>query len=621
MIKRCVFDKIGLLDEGFGIGFGEDIDFCIRAKRAGYKIGDICPQRVLEGKQYVFDFPIYHIGGKTVHQIPGWEAQVKENQDILKNRYGEKHDFVSVLKNVDGFFTEHDALMYRNLVDGIKNGIIVEIGSYLGTSALCVADICRKNGNKIYCVDTWNGSEEHQKGEGACLCDPKLLYQSFCENIQNYGYEDVVVPVRMDSVSAAKKFIAEKTKVDMVFIDGDHSYKSVSKDITMWEKTLVKDGVVSGHDIMWDSVKRSVLERYEINVYGNIWVKKRKKKRKEKIKVTAVIPTKGRYFSTLPSAILSVINQTYPIYELILYDDGEHRDLRNDSIYQNLFNLLDVKCIKWEMIFSPGQGQVWSHNHSTTHSGGDWIWRLDDDNFAESNVLEILVSNIKDGVGAVGGLVLDPKESMPLPKDVSSNKIQTVFTSPNLQWFPQKGKKNVEHLYSTFLYRKEASSHGYCEDLSPAGHREETIFTYEMKRSGWDLIVDPRAITWHLREPSGGTRSHQDQSFWEHDEIIFSQKMIKWGISNDPFYIVLDCGMGDHIALLSVLPELKEKYDNIVIAACYPEIFENESIKIISIEKAKKTLVSDLKEFNIYKKMTDWRWTKHICDAFRKMYL
>lgn len=38
LIKRSVIDKIGLLDEGFSPMYGEEIDFCIRARRCGYLI-------------------------------------------------------------------------------------------------------------------------------------------------------------------------------------------------------------------------------------------------------------------------------------------------------------------------------------------------------------------------------------------------------------------------------------------------------------------------------------------------------------------------------------------------------------------------------------------------------
>src|SRR3989344_413266 len=38
LISRSVVNKIGLFDEGFVLAYGEDLDYCIRAKKAGFKI-------------------------------------------------------------------------------------------------------------------------------------------------------------------------------------------------------------------------------------------------------------------------------------------------------------------------------------------------------------------------------------------------------------------------------------------------------------------------------------------------------------------------------------------------------------------------------------------------------
>lgn len=38
MIKREVFEKVGLLDESFGVGFGDDDDYCHRSLKAGYRL-------------------------------------------------------------------------------------------------------------------------------------------------------------------------------------------------------------------------------------------------------------------------------------------------------------------------------------------------------------------------------------------------------------------------------------------------------------------------------------------------------------------------------------------------------------------------------------------------------
>jgi GT2 family glycosyltransferase len=57
LVKREVIQKIGLLDEGYFIA-GEDLDFCMRAKRAGYKC-------VLDPSAV-----IWHIGSYSLRQLP-----------------------------------------------------------------------------------------------------------------------------------------------------------------------------------------------------------------------------------------------------------------------------------------------------------------------------------------------------------------------------------------------------------------------------------------------------------------------------------------------------------------------------------------------------------------------
>lgn len=67
MIDRKVFDTIGLLNEEYGVGTGEDVEFCIEAMRAGFNMAE-CSQKRLENPEfYVGNFPIYHSGEGTVH--------------------------------------------------------------------------------------------------------------------------------------------------------------------------------------------------------------------------------------------------------------------------------------------------------------------------------------------------------------------------------------------------------------------------------------------------------------------------------------------------------------------------------------------------------------------------
>lgn len=340
--------------------------------------------------------------------------------------------------------------------------------------------------------------------------------------------------------------------------------------------------------------------------------------------ITATISTKNRYETTLPLAIMGIINQTLPPNEFILFDDNDKPiDLRQVEVYQYLFSLLETKNIKWKVLFGKKEGQVKNHQLALEVAQCDWIWRLDDDNVPESNVLQVLVSNVNDKLGAVAGLVITPPAT-PLPPNIN-NKIQEIYSQDNIQWHTWRGKKEVDHLYSSFLYRKKAGEHGYCIELSKVGHREETIFTYEMKRKGWNLVVDSAATTWHLRA-KGGIRSESDGRLWEHDEAIFRRKMEEWKIQTKGVKLIyLNNGLGDHIMFLNILPKIVEKYKDqkLIISCCYPDVFKDYDIQLLSIADGNKLASAmnlDVSSFDVYKFCTEHKWKGHLIEAFAQIY-
>lgn len=341
------------------------------------------------------------------------------------------------------------------------------------------------------------------------------------------------------------------------------------------------------------------------------------------VEVTVEISTKDRYHTTLPLALTAVANQTYKPARVLIFDDGEQRDLRPDPLYSSLFAMFHSKGIPCEVIFGQRKGQVHNHQAAIEISKTEWIWRVDDDDVPEPNVLETLVSHIADDVGAISGLILVPGEVSYL-SHFASNKIEHIFNRPNVQWFKFEGTREVDHLNNSFLFRKSAAKHGYCMELSPVGHREETLFTYGMRRAGFKLIVDPKAVIWHLRSPGGGIRSYESSFLWEHDEKVFHRKLEEYGIqTTHDKLVVLDCGLGDHYAFKMMLPELKEKYKDqpIVLGVCYPDVFEGETgVELISIADS-KLIDPDQDKHNIYRFMIEHNWKGRLVDAYRKMLL
>jgi hypothetical protein len=280
--------------------------------------------------------------------------------------------------------------------------------------------------------------------------------------------------------------------------------------------------------------------------------------------------------------------------------------------------------IDWEVNFGERKGQVLNHQKTLEKATTEWIWRCDDDNVPSPDVLEKLLSVATDEVGAVAGLVLEPSQYNNWKPNFVTNNICDIYNGYNIQWFRHNGISEVDHLYSSFIYRRVAGEHGYCMELSPVGHREETIFTYEMKRNGWKLLVNPNAVTWHFRFKDGGIRSYNQHSLWENDEQYFTNKMQEWNVNIDKKIIVLNNGLGDHFAFRHVLPELIDKYgkDNLIISACYPEVFKNDGIKLISIGEAIMMFGEDkIDNYNVYKFMWDNNWKKSIVEAFREMLL
>ena len=319
-------------------------------------------------------------------------------------------------------------------------------------------------------------------------------------------------------------------------------------------------------------------------------------------KVLCSVPTRGRYFTTLPIVLAAIANQTRKVDKLVIFDDNDDpKDMRGEYLYQNLFNMLNTKGIEWEWQYAGKKGQHHIHQ-AANRMGFEWVWRCDDDAVPDPNVLENLLKHVSDKVGAVGGAVMTPpamKYDQP-----STGKIEDIFDEPSIQWSPISKVRQVEHLHCTFLYR--AGIHDFNLGLSRVAHREETLFTWGLLKKGYTLLVVPDAVTWHFKNPSGGIRAETNAALYHHDELIFRNYLRL----KDKTIVVLNSGMGDHVVFSHVLPDIK----NPLVFGCYPDIVPCRSIAE-AIE-----LFGDIDQFNIYGKMDQWGWKDSLESAYRKLY-
>lgn len=310
------------------------------------------------------------------------------------------------------------------------------------------------------------------------------------------------------------------------------------------------------------------------------------------------VSTRGRYDTTLPHTLLSIANQTLLPGTLVIFDDNDTPvDLRNNPLYLQIFQMLEAKGVEWKVLFGERKGQHFNHQRANM-MGYEFVWRLDDDTVAEPNVLQQLMDYMQGGVGAVGGSILSLPYNHGVPR-ACTGKIEDIDNEPNYQWSKFDSPKSLDHLHCSFLYR--AGIQDYNLALSRVAHREETLFTYGLKKRGYQVLAVP-CVTWHMRAPVGGIRDGQKELF-DHDEHLFR-------LMRDHTVVVLDCGRGDHMVFKKVLDDI----DNPLVFTCYPDIVPG-----LSIADAQK-LIGDISYFNIYSRMDDWGWKRSLESAFRKFY-
>ena len=149
--------------------------------------------------------------------------------------YVETFDFQSGLGD--------SAWLLYGLARSLKPKVCVEIGSARGKSACAVGLALRRNGGgKLFAIDphrTTNWNDTNSVDSFAVIT----------ENLRKAGVTEQVEIVRQTSDTAAKGW---DKNIDLIFIDGDHSYEGVKADWDLFLPHLNEFGVVVFHDTLWD---------------------------------------------------------------------------------------------------------------------------------------------------------------------------------------------------------------------------------------------------------------------------------------------------------------------------------------------------------------------------------
>lgn len=179
--------------------------------------------------------------------------------------------FLATRATTNGFVgTRHRAILDR-LPDIHANYRYVEIGVYEGATSSVIGQ--QRCNAEIHCVDPWKNvsSEDYKKTTDylafASDNQHEQHYQTCISRSWFLESQKRLFIHRMQSENAAQQF--DDNSVDLVFLDGDHSYSGVKNDINFWWHKVKKGGVLGGHDYSYPNIPFGVKQAVDEFVTSN----------------------------------------------------------------------------------------------------------------------------------------------------------------------------------------------------------------------------------------------------------------------------------------------------------------------------------------------------------------
>jgi predicted O-methyltransferase YrrM len=143
-------------------------------------------------------------------------------------------------------------ITFVNNVSNTKDMTMIEIGSYAGESTETFA----KNFKKVISIDPFYN--DYDKNDITCqYMDLTDVYKTFKTVIDKY---DNVIHIRKTSDDAIDEL--KNMVVDLIYIDGLHTYEQVKKDIQNYKPLIKETGFICGHDYhpVWQGVVNAINE-------------------------------------------------------------------------------------------------------------------------------------------------------------------------------------------------------------------------------------------------------------------------------------------------------------------------------------------------------------------------
>ncbi len=143
-------------------------------------------------------------------------------------------EYLGITKDVAGYLCPEEGYLLYQLASKASSNCkcVLEIGALEGLSGISMA----LSGRHVISVDLWDNTEVFSKGQIVphLICDIERYKNNFKNKLlTNY------TTYKMTSEEASLK-IKNLNEIGLIFIDGEHSYEGIKKDIDIWFP-LLKD--------------------------------------------------------------------------------------------------------------------------------------------------------------------------------------------------------------------------------------------------------------------------------------------------------------------------------------------------------------------------------------------
>jgi len=212
----------------------------------------------------------------------------------------------SLYNQVPSGWTFYESIYEDAVRTAPPGSLLIEVGSFWGKGAIYLAELSKAADKDLRCyaVDLWGMRPENNPplfdepnwcfSPGAAErgnIEPRIhrehhnsLFETFAHFVDKTKLSpDPLRIMRMDSLEAAEFFEFVKRPIHLLFLDDDHQYEHVIRELRAWVPLISSGGIIAGDDFTaeFDGVEKAVREyfpadqielRPRANGVGHCWM-------------------------------------------------------------------------------------------------------------------------------------------------------------------------------------------------------------------------------------------------------------------------------------------------------------------------------------------------------------